>query len=264
MVSGRQKTVSLPPSTQQIALAFGIALFVLILFLAGRSAFERARNTAPGLAHGLSHGADREINDGSSGNVGLAHRSGTPPNGGGAASDQALYRTPPVVLPPLSFGASSSGGEAVFVSPGEKEAAQIALVPLHELMENVRRFDGVVWNGVSSDGMGKSMGQPAASSPKGNPSLLLDGLESQTALVSHPSYFPEPLRDDVAQTTREIRIYLETVRVAGVGSVKISGQSDVQTAAHRHLENGSRLLARLDSLAGGAAPADPSRASDLP
>lgn len=239
MYAGRPKTISFL-SLPQLALAFGIALFVLVLILAGQSAFKRAQETAPGLAHGLSHGADRELNG--SENLGLAHRNTSTTSRGTGVSVSAplAYRTPAVVLPPAGFG------EAAFLSNGEKNAAQASLTPLHELIENVRRFDSTVWNVGGGDGS-----TPGA--PKGSPSLLLDGLEVQAALVSHPARFPDALQDDVEQATREIRIYLETVRVAGVDSQKISDQSTVQSSAQKHLENGARVLSRLDARVGGTA-----------
>lgn len=250
MYSGRQKTVNLPP-LQFIALLFGVGLFLLLLILAGKIAFERARESTSGLAGGLTHGANREIGTGdATGEApGLAHRSGA------ASGQQASAQTAPVAFPTVTFGGSAN--KAVFASPAQQQAAQESLAPLHELLENVRHFDTTVLGGAGTDGSGVS-GQvqngDRAATPFDVP-LLLDGLEAQTALVAHPYRFPTPLQDDAAQATREVYIYLETVRAGGLGQVKPSRDDAlVRTTAQKHLEKGALLIARMDALAQGGTP----------
>ena len=254
MYSGRQKTVNVPP-LQLIALLFGVGLFLLLLILAGKIAFERARESTSGLAGGLTHGADREISGengtGSSGARGLAHRSSI------ASGPQAVTGQ----NPPFSFSTVSLGGnsQALFANAAQQQAAKESLAPLHELLENVRRFDTTVLSGAGTDGSGVA-GQiqtGGAATPFDVP-VLLDSLEAQTALVAHPYRFPEPLQDDAAQATREVYIYLETVRGSGLGQMKPSGDDAlVRATAQKHLEKGAQLVARMDALAqGGTNPGD--------
>ncbi len=250
MYSGRQKTVNLPP-LQLIALLFGVGLFLLLLILAGKVAFERARESTSGLAGGLTHGADREIGSGDAvGEArGLAHRSG-------AASGQQASATQAA---PFSFPTVSLGGntQSVFANPAQQQAAQESLAPLHELLENVRRFDATVLSGAGTDGSGSSQTQTGGTTATPfNVPLLLDSLEAQTALVAHPYRFPMPLQDDAAQATREVYIYLETVRESGLGQMKSSSDDALARAtAQKHLEKGALLVARMDAIAQGGASA---------
>ena len=251
MYAGRQKTVTLMP-LQQIGLGFGIALFGLVLLLAGKAAFERAQKNVPGLAHNLSHGADRELApDASRANVPAQSRAYATP----------VPFAPPAPLPALRFGGKNA---SAFVGDNEKQAAQELLVPLHELLEAASRFDRVIGGqGVPDTGQN-------VEAATGNPALLLDALEAQTDVTAHPARFPDALQDDAEQMTLQIRTYIADVRAAGIGASEIKGGRITggdtgstggaksgylsPAVAQEHLQEAAQSLARLDTLAGGVLP----------
>ena len=242
MYTGHQKTITLMP-LKQIGLAFGVGLFGLVLLLAGRAAFERAQNRLPQIAHNVSHGADRELQGDNTASTSKTR------NPALSARTPGAPRTPGI-----GYAVSAPRPAQSAASTGQN-AAQQALIPLHDLLESAQKFDGVIGGAGVPDNAAFPPGQKSEAAT-GDPALLLDALEAQIALVAHPALFPSNLQGDADEMTLHLRTYLADARASGIGA-GVRGtpeQPMLPPAASAHLQQAAEALSRLDALAGGTNP----------